>query len=174
MKVLLVDREKHMLEHFRPREVYCGWTTLQIWTLEVLLDSSPTPSYHSPQLCFLLYLTGWKIHPILTYQSLTVCIQECFSCSVLEMNQYHKLLEAFIYRTFILLLHRGMETVKKGIAGKGGNPKVRQRREELDSILAFMTEQIGRSLILGFFHMIRNSTLFYRCPAWGIKMWLTA
>lgn len=24
MKVLPVDREKHMLEHFRPREVYCG------------------------------------------------------------------------------------------------------------------------------------------------------
>lgn len=53
----------------------------------------------------------------------------------------------------------------KGVAGKGGNPEVRQHREGLDSILAFMTEQIGRSLILGFSHLVGNSTLFYGCPA---------
>lgn len=44
------------------------------------------------------------------------------------MKQYHKMLEAFVHRTFILLLHRGMDIVRKGIADKGGNPKVRLQK----------------------------------------------
>jgi len=63
-------------------------------------------------------------------------------------------------RTFILPLYRGMKTVRKGVADKGGKPKVRECKEGLDCMLAFTTKLTGRSLLLGFSHMVRNSTFF--------------
>lgn len=79
-------------------------------------------------------------------------------------DQYCKLLEAFIYRIFNLPLHRSMETVREVIASKSGNPKVRQHEEDLDSIVPFIMDKIGSSLILCFSHVVGNSTLFYGCP----------
>lgn len=47
-----------------------------------------------------------------------------------------------------------METVREDIASKSGNPKVRQHEEDLDSIVPFIMDKIGSSLILCFSHVV--------------------
>lgn len=147
MKVLPVDKEKHMLEHFR--HFFCSLLQLK-HLLNLEFRSAPrflshTKLTHPPATFFF----GRKIHPVLTYESLTMRQGVLFLLSF-AYDQYRKLLEAFIYRIFTLPLHRSMETVRKDIASKDSNPKVRQDEGDLDFIVAFKWTRQGGRLFWGF------------------------